>query len=193
LEKAVELNDKTAIDLSIQKILLMQAHSIFPGGMPMLYYGDELGYTNDYSYLKDNGKSYDNRWMHRPVIDWEKNKKIEIPGTIENRIFSGTQKLISLRKKLDMIADHGNITWMTPHNIHVAGYIRSIEEKRLYAVFNFQDKSSYLTWYAFKEHTAKPSQLFDHWGEQLFKVGDDKDHLIIPPYGFLLLELIDKN
>ncbi|MBL0336141.1 MAG: hypothetical protein IPP73_12770 [Chitinophagaceae bacterium] len=73
------------------KILLMQAHSFFIGGIPMLFYGDELGYTNDYSYLNDMGKSYDNRWMHRPVIDWNKNIKIEEAGTIEHRMFEGTK------------------------------------------------------------------------------------------------------
>ncbi|MEP6949754.1 MAG: hypothetical protein ABI863_10790 [Ginsengibacter sp.] len=66
----------------------------------MIFYGDELGYTNDYSYLQDKGKSYDNRWMYRPVIDWEKNKNIHIEGTVEQRIFSGTQKLLSIRKKI---------------------------------------------------------------------------------------------
>lgn len=50
----------------------MQAQSMFIGGIPMLFYGDEIGYTNDYSYLNDPGKSYDNRWMHRPIINWEK-------------------------------------------------------------------------------------------------------------------------
>jgi amylosucrase len=192
LENAIEPGDPAAIDGAIQKILLMQAHSLFLGGLPMLYYGDELGYTNDYSYVHENGKSYDNRWMHRVVIDWEKNKKIEIPGTIENRIYEGTQKLIALRKRLDMVADHNNITWMTPHNIHVAGYIRASEEKRLYCIFNFRDKTSYLTWYAFKEHAEKSLQLFDHWSEQRFQVGDDKDHLVIQPYAFLLLESLDE-
>ena len=52
----------------------MQAHSFFIGGMPMLFYGDELGYINDYSYLSETGKSYDNRWMHRPVMRQEKLK-----------------------------------------------------------------------------------------------------------------------
>lgn len=193
LEKAIESGDSAEIELSIQKILLMQAHSLFLGGLPMLYYGDELGYTNDYSFLKENGKSYDNRWMHRPVIDWEKNKKIEKPGTMENRIFTGTQKLISLRKKLEMVADFSNITWMTPHNIHVAGYIRSTGEKRLYGVFNFLDKISYLTWYAFKENADQTVQLYDHWSEQTFTVGDDNDHLIIQPYGFLLLVPVNKT
>ncbi len=190
LEKAIESGDSDGIKTATQKILLMQAHSLFLGGLPMLYYGDELGYTNDYSYLKEKDKSYDNRWMHRPLIDWEKNKKIDRPGTIENRIFTGLQKLIALRKKLDVVADHSNITWMTPHNTHVAGYIRSSGEKRLYGVFNFQDKTSYLTWYAFRENAAGSLQLSDHWSKQIFAVGEDKDHLLIPPYGFLLLEPI---
>ena len=41
---------------SIDKILMMQALSFYIGGMPMLFYGDELGYTNDYSYLEDPEK-----------------------------------------------------------------------------------------------------------------------------------------
>ena len=27
--------------------------------------------------LQDPGKSYDNRWMHRPIIDWKKNGAVE--------------------------------------------------------------------------------------------------------------------
>ena len=82
LEKALAENNEFTIQQSIAKILLMQAHSFFLGGLPMVFYGDELGYTNDYSYLQDPGKSYDNRWMHRPVIDWKKNERISEEGTI---------------------------------------------------------------------------------------------------------------
>ena len=128
LEKAIDENNEEAITTSIHKILLMQSLSFFIGGLPMIFYGDELGYTNDYSYLHDKGKSYDNRWMHRPVIDWEKNKNIDIEGTVEQRIFSGTQKLLSIRKKLPVVADYSNLTWLTPHNIHVAGFIRSLKK-----------------------------------------------------------------
>ena len=73
LEKAIASKDEKAINTSVNKILLMQAMSFFIGGIPMLFYGDEVGYTNDYSYLDDSAKSYDNRWMHRPLIDWTKN------------------------------------------------------------------------------------------------------------------------
>ncbi|MBL7732656.1 MAG: alpha-amylase family protein, partial [Chitinophagaceae bacterium] len=121
LENAIRQNNSALVDIAVQKIILMQAHSFFIGGLPMLFYGDEAAYINDYSYLLDEGKSYDNRWMHRPVIDWEKNRRIEEEGTTEQRVFSATQQLIDIRKKLPVVADHSNITWMTPHNIHVAG------------------------------------------------------------------------
>ena len=188
LEKAIEQDNESAIALSIQKIILMQSHSFFLGGVPMLFYGDEVGYTNDYSYLLDSGKSYDNRWMHRPVIDWSKNKRVEEPGTEENQVFNATQRLISIRKQLDMVADHSNLQWMTPHNIHIAGFIRTLGDEKLFCVFNFKDKPSYLTWFAFKEHGYAPVQLKDHWSETLYDVGEDREYLVIPPYGFLLLQ-----
>ncbi len=188
LEKAIALNDPYLVETAIQKIILMQAHSFFLGGLPMLFYGDEVGYTNDYSYLKEEGKSYDNRWMHRPVIDWERNKKIDEPDTIENKVFSATQRLIAVRRKLDMVADYSNLVWMTPHNIHVAGFIRAIDERKLFGIFNFKDKPSYLTWYAFKEHNLTATKLFDHWENIVYDIGEDREYLIIKPYGFLLLE-----
>lgn len=188
LEKAIEQKNKTAIDHSVRKILLMQAHSFFLGGVPMIFYGDEQGYTNDYSYLKDSGKNYDNRWMHRPVIDWEKNKKMDEEGTVEQIIFSATQKLISIRKRLVAVGDHKNLVWLTPHNIHIAGCLRTFEEQKLYCLFNFRDHPSYLTWFAFKEHGPASSTLFDHWQEKEYTAGNDREYLVMEPYQFLLLE-----
>ncbi len=188
LEKALNENNKAAINLSIQKILLMQAHSFFLGGVPMLFYGDEVGYTNDYSYLKEEGKSYDNRWMHRPLINWKKNKLIEKEGTTEQIVFTSTKKLLAIRKKISAVADHSNLTWLTPHNMHVTAYLRSKDEQRLFCVFNFSSEAAYLTWYAFKENGNPPAELYDHWTEQTMTVGQDHEFLILPPYGFALLE-----
>ncbi len=188
LEKALSEKKEQDIELSISKIIMMQAQSFFIGGIPMIFYGDEAGYTNDYSYLNDDGKSYDNRWMHRPLIDWEKNKKIEIDGTVEQKVFSATQKLISIRKNLSVVADMKNLTWLAPHNLHVATYLRAYDKQRLYCVFNFSDQTSYLTWYAFKEHGKAPEKLYDHWQEKYFTVGKDSEYLILEPYTFCLLE-----
>lgn len=187
LEKAVKENDEQAIATAISKIIMMQAHSFFIGGVPMIFYGDEAGYTNDYSYLGDPGKNYDNRWMHRPTIDWEKNKNIDIAGSIEQKMFSATQKLIGIRRQLPEVADYKNLDWLSPHNIHVAGYLRSYQGKRLFCIFNFSAHTAHLTWYLFKEYGNPPAQLYDYWQDQLHVVGPDHEYLEIAPYSFFLL------
>lgn len=191
LEKAIEEDDKKNIELSIKKILLMQAHSFFIGGIPIIFYGDEAAYTNDYSYLEDEGKKYDNRWMHRPLINWKKNKRVEEKGTPEQIIFSSTKRLIDIRRKLTVIADKKNLTWLSPHNIHVAGYLRAWENDRVYCLFNFSDKEQNLTWYAFKEHGMKPGKLFDYWEEKTHTVKKDNEHFVLTPYSFFILEPTD--
>ncbi|MES2649636.1 MAG: alpha-amylase family glycosyl hydrolase [Bacteroidota bacterium] len=188
LEKALKDKNETEKKLALARIIMMQAHSFFLGGLPMLFYGDEAAYTNDYSYLDDAGKSYDNRWMHRPLIDWKKNKKIDVAGTIEHAIFDATKKLLAIRSKLSMVADHSNLQWMQPHNNHIAGYVRSLGEKRLFCIYNFSGKNASLTWYAFKQFSNAPGKLLDHWSSKEFTVGDDNDFIELEPYGFYLLE-----
>jgi amylosucrase len=188
LEKALIESNGPAIGQSIQKILMMQAHSIFLGGLPMLFYGDEIGYTNDYSYQLDPGKSYDNRWMHRPVIDWEKVSRKNDEGTVEHQLFTGTKKLLQIRKSNPVFSDMSNVSWIGSHNIHVAGFVRRLGNQRIYCLFNFSDRDAYLTWYAFREQGEGSSRLVDHWTETEVAVGMDHEHLKIEPYGFRILE-----
>jgi amylosucrase len=188
LEKATVANDEKAVDVSIKKILLMQAMSFFISGVPMIFYGDELGYTNDYSYQKDPGKSYDNRWMHRPLIDWERNKRIKIEHTTEYRIFSSIQKLIGIRKRLPVVADHNNLSWIPNYNKHVVGFLRSNGKTCLYCIFNFSHEYVPLTWYVFKRHKQTLECLIDHWQNRTLAVGRDDEYLVCEPYSFYLLE-----
>lgn len=188
LETALNKNDAVAIDTAIKKILLMQAMSFFISGTPMIFYGDESGHINDYSYLADEGKNYDNRWMHRPVIDWNKNANVDKPGTIEHIVFSSTQQLLQLRKSLPVIADKKNLTWLKPHNIHIAGFLRAWDNDRVYCLFNFSSRQQSLTWYAFKENGIQPTRLYDHWSKQYFEVGMDDEYFVLSPYSFFILE-----
>lgn len=58
------------------------------GGMPLFYYGDEIGTLNNYDYLEDESKSNDSRWLQRPTTDWSKAELRNQPGTVEYRIFN---------------------------------------------------------------------------------------------------------
>lgn len=187
LEKALDDNDEAAREIAIRKVLLMQAHSFLLGGMPMIFYGDEIGHTNDYSYLSDPGKSYDNRWMHRPVIDWKKVNLRKKAGTIENRIFTGTKRLLEIRCSLSCIADHKNITWLTTRNIHVAGYLRSLKEQNVYCLFNFSGNTEVVPFQFLFENGSTASSFYNHWVGEVISLNNN-GALQLKPFEFLLLE-----
>ena len=76
LEKAIDDKNHSLEEKALKKILLMHSGIMTLGGIPLVYYGDELASLNDYSYLKESSKKNDNRWLNRPVIDWEKSENV---------------------------------------------------------------------------------------------------------------------
>jgi amylosucrase len=187
LEKAVKSKNAAAIQTAIDKILLMQANSIFLGGIPMLYYGDEVGYTNDHSYLKDPGKSYDNRWMHRPKIDWKKNAKYKQKKSAESKIFKGTQAILNIRKAEEAFSDRNNVEWLASHNDAIAGFKRSFNGKHIFCLFNYSPQDQPLTYYVFNSVRTQTKTLLDLWSNTTIEIKKDEDHLIFKPYQFYVL------
>jgi amylosucrase len=190
LETAILKKHSEEEEMAVKRILLMQAFSFFLGGIPMLFYGDEIASINDYDFKNDIAKSYDNRWMHRPVYQWngEHIKQLSNHNSAAFKVFSGIKKLLKIRGQISVIADFSNVEWCAPHNIHVAAYLRRRNENAFWGIFNFSDKDAWLTWYAFRQHGLNPKQLFDHWQNCYHQVGSDNEYIIIPPYSFLLLE-----
>ena len=186
LEKALDQGDAAAIDLAVERILLMQAHSFFLGGIPMIFYGDEAGYTNDYSYLDDPGKHYDNRWMHRPLMDWKKNKQIIAEDGPQHCIYKGIQRLLTLRSQLDVVADTSNLTWLRPVNKSIAAYVRRGSEQSLCALFNFSNTPVSVPLSGLNLYEADTSEVFDYW-QQIWVQADAAGMLFFQPYQFYLL------
>ncbi|MBE7174488.1 MAG: alpha-amylase [Williamsia sp.] len=188
LEKAIKEEDAGAIDLAVRRILLMQAHCFFLGGIPMTFYGDEAGYTNDYSYLTDPGKHYDNRWMHRPVIDWEKNKRVKEGEGPHHLIYKGMQRLLALRSQLDVIADTNNLRWLHMHSKAIAAYLRSGSKEGLCALFNFSNEPVEVAFNLFDLYGFKSNTLYDHWQQNLVEANQE-GMLNFQPYQFYLLRV----
>lgn len=192
LEKAMEENDEHQIALSVQKILLMQAHSFFLGGLPMLFYGDEAAYLNDYSYQELPEKSYDNRWMHRPLIDWDKNARTSQPGTIEHRVYAGTQRLLSLRRKLPVLSDRKNTHWLPVYSPQIAAFTRNNPFTRMYCLFNYSADPVQFAWHSLRDPGHAPTgRLYDHWSQEIFSPGSGESFLEFAPYGFFIFEEVE--
>ena len=99
LEDALAAGDDALVDLAIRRILLGHALIFGYDGIPLLYMGDELGLRNDHSYLDDPALAADNRWLHRPAMDWELARRRTEPGTVTQRIFSALVALAQARRR----------------------------------------------------------------------------------------------
>src|SRR3954468_7297841 len=90
--------DPVAVELAVRRILLLHAVAFAHGGLPLIYMGDELGLRNDASYLQDPDRADDNRWMHRPAMDWTAAGRRHDVAPVEGRLWAGLQRLIAARR-----------------------------------------------------------------------------------------------
>ena len=142
LETALESGDLEQIQRSIDQILLLHGLILSFGGIPLLYYGDEIGTVNHYSHLDDPSRARDNRWIHRPVYDWERIEQRHMRGSVEQRIFDGISRLIAVRKTLPAFADFNNRELIDVGNEHLFVFIRAnldSPDESVLAVANFHD------------------------------------------------------
>ncbi len=131
LEYALEHNLPEEIDASVRTILLLHSMIMAFGGIPLLYYSDPIGTPNDRSYLEDEHKLSDNRWIHRPRIDWDKAERRNQPGTVEYQVFSGLKKMIAVRKEIEAFADYDNRELLDVGNPHLFVFARTAYTGRL--------------------------------------------------------------
>ena len=126
-----------AVDLAIRRVLLLHAVAFAHGGLPLIYMGDELGLLNDASFLDDPHKRDDNRWMHRPAMDWEAAERRHDPSSVEGRLWSGLRRLIAARRGTRAIHVQGVVEPIWTGNDHVFGLCREQAGERLLVVANF--------------------------------------------------------
>ena len=129
--------DAVAVDLAIRRVLLLHAVAFAHGGLPLIYMGDELGLLNDASYLDDPHKRDDNRWMHRPAMDWEAAERRHDPSSVEGRLWTGLRRLVAARRATRAIHVQGVVEPIWTGNDHVFGLSREQAGERLLVVANF--------------------------------------------------------
>jgi amylosucrase len=189
LETALERNDAEAIDQSIGLILLLHSMLMSFGGIPLLYYGDEIGTLNNYAALEDTGKGGDSRWIHRPVIDWERAQRRHNRGTPEQRIFDGLKRMISVRKCIPAFADYNNRELLEIDNQHLFVFMRSNPfqtGENVLVVGNFDSLPQSLSLSELGNRGSfEYSQVRDLYSGDSPRLFNDQ--LAIPPFGFYWL------
>lgn len=190
LESALESRDEQQIDFAIKKILMLHSLIMSFGGIPLLYYGDEIGTLNNCHFLQDENKANDTRWAHRPDIDWAKADLRHQPGTVEQRVFNALKKMIAIRKEIPAFADFNNRELISVDNPHLFVYSRfnlSRPTGGVLAVCNFDSSPQHLD-------LNQPSikSVLNYGQIKDLYSGDTpamfKDQLVVPPYQFYWLK-----
>ncbi|MEM7118407.1 MAG: alpha-amylase family protein [Chloroflexota bacterium] len=189
LETALEQGDETAADLAIRRILLIHSLIFAFGGIPLLYMGDEIGLMNDSSYEAEPNLAADNRWLHRPYMDWEKVAQREASEGVNGRLFQAVRHLVQARQQMAAFHAEANRLPVWTHNDHVFGLIRQSPRGKILVLGNFSSEWQTVPKYRLEE-LGFAGPLIDRLNQRFF---DGWFELTLEPYQGMWLERSSKQ
>jgi amylosucrase len=140
LEAALEAHDPELVDEAIERIYLGHALILAWDGLPLLYMGDELGMRNDYGYIAEPDHRGDNRWLHRPRMDWAVARRRLRRGTVEARIHRDLRHLIAVRQAAPQLHASVPLDVVDPGIASVFAFRRDHPIGSLVAISNVADE-----------------------------------------------------
>lgn len=127
---ADKIEQAIACDFMLHGYLLAQS------GIPVLYSGDEIGQTNDYTYKNDPDKCADSRYLHRGNFPWD---KVENKDPVAMKIFDALRHMEDIRASHDVFSCNANVYTMETGCASVLGIVREYAGHELRAFFNFSN------------------------------------------------------
>ena len=178
LESALSAGDADGVATAIQRILMGHALIASFGGVPLLYMGDEIGLLNDLSYLDNPDHKHDSRWMHRPMMDWQKAARRHDAASVEGQLFAGVQHILARRRATPAL--HGaNPTEILDTGIDgIFAFRRQSPVAPIIGLYNFTDRWMSLprSWAV----EAGAQSFHDHLSDA--HVATPGDVIALPPY-----------
>lgn len=180
VERAGFEQNEEMMDAAIRLDLMLHAYMFMQSGIPVLYSGDEIGQVNDYTYKENPDKAADSRYLHRGAMNWELVKNIEIPESVQGRIFGGLRQLEQIREKEKAFMTNADMWTIETWEKEVLCIGRCFEGEKIIGLFNFSehDKTAWIN-----ETDGTYLDLIS--GKEKKAVGVD-----IPAYGFYYLKRI---
>lgn len=139
LEAARAKRDRAGVDRALARIRLLHGIILTIGGVPLIYLGDELAVENDYAFADDPHRRNDNRWAHRPVMDWQRAERdLADPTSPAARTTASLQRLIAVRTARTELAGPA-MAILPVENPHVLAYRRGEGERPLVILANMTE------------------------------------------------------
>lgn len=124
------------IDQAVACDLMLHGYLLAQSGIPVLYSGDEIGQTNDYTYKNDPDKWADSRYLHRGNFPWD---KVEKKDPVAMKIFDALRHMEDIRASHDVFSCNANVYTIETGCASVLGIVREYAGHELRAFFNFSN------------------------------------------------------
>lgn len=146
IEKAGFEQDEAAMEMAVQKDLMLHAYMFMQSGIPVLYSGDEIGQVNDYSYKEDPNKAADSRYIHRGVMNWKLAENRTDAASVEGKMFQGLDKLEQIRRTEKVFVTQADTWTIETWDDSLLCIGRYFEGEKLIGLFNFSgvDKTAWI-------------------------------------------------
>lgn len=146
VEKAGFEQDDEQMQHAIARDLMLHAFMFTQSGIPMLYSGDEVGQTNDYTYKEIPDKAPDSRYIHRGKFNWELVDQIKEEGSVSERIYHGLEHLEKIRAQEPVFVSNAVFYTLETYEQSIICVVRENEGERMIGLFNFSefDKTAWI-------------------------------------------------
>ena len=140
IQAALAAGHQDELNLAIRRLESMYAVAFSFGGIPLIYMGDELAMLNDPHWHEDPAHGADNRWLHRPAMDWAQAARRSDPDSVEGRVFAAIRALIAARQALLALRSGGDTEILPTENRQVLAYRRTHPRSAPFlSITNFSD------------------------------------------------------
>ena len=144
-------------------------------GIPIIYYGDEVGIQNNFAnakpsaglrgYKQIQGKNkvkllsyFGSRGINRgPITEKTFKKAVTQKGTFNNKVYERVKKLITLRKNYPVMT-RGNFTELKTGSPEVFAYMRTLDNTRVVVINNLSNKRIKATVYLSNDDFGKKTK-----------------------------------
>ncbi|MBB2988237.1 alpha-amylase family protein [Terracoccus luteus] len=136
-----------AHDQALARMFLANAVVLGWGGIPVVWSGDELAMPNDPRWADEPGHEDDNRWAHRPRLDWDLAAHRHDLRTPAGKVFAGLAHLARVRASLPQLHAAADTTVLADTDTGVLAVRRAHPSGPMVCVYNLSDG-----WRSFSSH-----------------------------------------
>ncbi|MGB3684283.1 MAG: alpha-amylase family protein [Ornithinimicrobium sp.] len=177
---ALATGDQRQLDDAIGRVLIAHAVILGWGGIPVLWSGDEIAALNDEAWARVPEHAGDNRWAHRPALDWEVVAGLsQAPNSSpQARVYAGLQQLLRARRGVPHLHASVKAEALPTSVPGVLGVRRAHPMGAMVGLYNMTEQDRYVPGWWVREQGLDPYAVHDHIAGRLLEVTEYDDVML---------------